>query len=537
MSACRWALLVAPSLCVGCTYDVSLGAPGQGTSVDLREPLDPGDPGVADLQFVVRADGRQRPISPLIYGSWHLSSGVGATVVVKTGIRWIAYNWENNASNAGKDYPEGQNDGFMSESDVPGESMRPALLQAADLGTSVVLQLNTGDRVSADKAPLGDVRDSGPDYLDTRFVRNYAQKPTALSTTPDPNDEAVYQDEMVYWATQTVPGAHVLFALDDVPDLWPDHHPELYSSTPSYDEVVGRQLTFAAAAKDVAPSAPILALNSWGWSGWWHLEDAGEPNADFATKGVFFEYYLAEAARAEATAGRRLIDQICVHYESEAHGDEGRVTVSEGSAAARVQAPRSLWDPSYVEESWVSDLYGPLNLLPRLQAMIDAAYPGTGLCLSTYDFGGGGDVSGAIAVADTLGLLGVHGVTTAAMDVNSEDFKWAGLAAYRNYDGAGSTFGDRSIAVDTTDTEQASCYASLDAGNPNRLVIVAINKAETQATAGIQLMHPTSFSELYVYAITGSVADVLPFGTVPAVGTNAFRYTMPALSVSVLVPH
>ena len=61
---------------------------------------------------------------------------------------------------------------------------------------------------------------------------------------------------------------------------------------------------------------------------------------------------------AESTsAGRRLVDVLDLHWYPEARGGGVRITEADASAAvaaARVQAPRSLWDPGYAETSWIS---------------------------------------------------------------------------------------------------------------------------------------------------------------------------------------
>ena len=53
------------------------------------------------------------------------------------------------------------------------------------------------DYVAADKNGGGDVRNSGADYLSTRFKKNHEAKGSAFSTTPDASDADVYEDEFV----------------------------------------------------------------------------------------------------------------------------------------------------------------------------------------------------------------------------------------------------------------------------------------------------------------------------------------------------
>ena len=83
--------------------------------------------------------------------------------------------------------------------------------------------------------------------------------------------------------------------------------------------------------------------------------------------------------------------------------------------AARLQAPRSLWDATYKEHSWITEdwLNGPVNLLPSLKTRIAHAYPGTKLAFTEYNYGAGHHISGGIAQADVLGIFGRDGVFAA----------------------------------------------------------------------------------------------------------------------------
>ena len=67
----------------------------------------PGNPGAVDVTFSINAfSGPNHPISPLIYGVNSMSdlSTNRPTMLRPGGNRWTAYNWENNASNAGSDW-------------------------------------------------------------------------------------------------------------------------------------------------------------------------------------------------------------------------------------------------------------------------------------------------------------------------------------------------------------------------------------------------------------------------------------------------
>ena len=69
---------------------------------------------------------------------------------------------------------------------------------------------------------------------------------------------------------------------------------------------------------------------------------------------------------------------------------------SEPVVVARLAAPRSLWDASYTETSWITQFSteGPIALLPLLSKHVAAHYPGTGVVLGEYYHGAGAHVSG-----------------------------------------------------------------------------------------------------------------------------------------------
>jgi hypothetical protein len=157
-------------------------------------------------------------------------------------------------------------------------------------------------------------------------------------------------------------------------------------------------------------------------------------------------------SEAEQTAGRRLVDVLDVHFSPEAQGAKKRVTEDDSSpevAAARIQSPRSLWDPNYKEARWIAGAVGPIRLLPRLREKIEKHYPGTKLALTEYYYGGGDHISGALAQADVLGIYGREGVFAAALwhlGRTDDRFIHAAFAMFRNYDGADGAFGDQGLA-------------------------------------------------------------------------------------------
>ena len=500
--------------------------------------IQPGDPGSTDVVFDVVADQGVHAISRLIYGT-NGADDIGRThqtVVRSGGNRLTAYNWENNASNAGSDYLF-ENDGFLSDSDTPGKVVSDVVDAASSNGAAAIVTVPIVDYVSADKNGGGDVRNSGSNYLATRFRHNRAVKGTAFSDPPDDSDAFVYQDEMVAWLKAARPNAEVIFSLDNEPDLWSSTHAEVHPDPLTYAELWERNERFSSAIKAVWPAAPVLGFVSYGFNGYVNLQ-----NAPDAGGRNFVEWYLDQAKNAESSAGKRLINYLDVHWYPEAHGDNQRIVDGDngpGVVQAREQAPRSLWDSSYEETSWIRDfLGGPIDLLHWLGAKVEAHYPGTKLSVTEWNYGGGDHISGAIAAADVLGIFGREGVGLATYWrlKQDESFAYAAFRAYRNYDGQGSTFGDTSISATSSDVPTATVYASVDSTAPGRTVIVAINKASSSKTAAIRISQSVSYTTAAVWTLTSDQAELTASPSVAAAATNAFVYAMPPQSVSVIVP-
>lgn len=490
----------------------------------------------------VDSSAARHPISPWIYGTnqpeWTTRSR-GLRLGRLGGNRWTAYNWETNASNAGSDY-QNQNDGLLGGGDVPGEAVRPSVARAFDAGASMIVTVPIAGYVSADKAGDGDVGRT-PGYLDVRFLESRPAKGRGYAYPPDTGDGLVYQDEFVAWLESTFPGARgdpertLFYSLDNEPDLWASTHARIRpTGKVTYAELLDRTTAFASAIKSVAPSALVFGPVSYGWAGFVRLQDAPD-----AADRDFLGFYLDSLREAEGRTGRRLVDVLDLHWYPEARGGGVRITEASSApevAAARVQAPRSLWDPSYVETSWISQDagVGAIRLLPRMREKIAAHYPGTRLAITEYNYGGGDHVSGAVAQADVLGIFGREDLFAAALwDLaGGTRFVDGAFAAYCNFDGAGGRFGDTSILASTSNPADTSVYASVDEGNDDRVVLVAINKSAGRAVADLLLEHVVELGRGRTWQVSASSALPARGSDLRPVALNTFRLDLPPSSVT-----
>ena len=524
--------------------------------------IPPATPPTSDVSFAVDSTQDVHAISRFIYGmnGWDPAARPkNLTLSRSGGNRMTAYNWETNDSNAGADFVN-QNDNFLGGGTAPNGAVKEGLEDARGAGAGMIVTMPLIGYVSADHNGGGDVANT-PNYLATRFRQSLPKKPSAFTLTPNTTDAFVYQDEYINFLDQNYPDAFaststpIMVNLDNEPDLWQHTHARLRGdanpatqagTTATYAEMIQRTVEYATAAKDVNGAVQILGPVSYGWQGYVRFQDASDHmNRDF------LNFYLQEMSAAGNTAGRRLLDVLDVHWYPEARGacasnpmDGCRITENASDAglvAARIAAPRSLWDSTYRESSWIQSSLGNngINLLPRLKDKIANNYPGTKLAITEYNYGGAMHISGASAQADVLGIFGREGLYAATLwrlESNNE-FIYGGFDAFRNYNGTNGSFGDTSIRASNSDVATTSIYASVDAANPARMVLVAINKNATAKTAGIAVTHTLQFHTAQVYSVTSTSPAGAPVAgaAINITQTNAFQYSMPANSVTTLV--
>ncbi len=527
------------------------GGPGPGDpdagvpAVDAPPPITPDDPGAADVHVTIDSTRDAHAISRFIYGSngpdWTRDAAL-YTLARSGGNRMTAYNWENNASNAGTDYLN-ENDDYLGGGTTPGKAVTDPIAAAHAHDAAELVTVPIVGYVAADKGPGGDVNQT-PNYLATRFKVSKAVKGAPFTTTPDPSDANVYQDELVAFVEGLFPESRtdghrtVFYDLDNEPDLWSSTHPRIHPDPVTYAELIAKDLEYGEAVKAVAPAAKVFGFVSYGWNGYTTLQGATD-----AGGRDFIDTYLDAIAARAATTGSRAVDVLDLHWYPEATGGGQRITADDGSAAiaaARVQAPHSLWDPAYVEASWITQCCsdGAIALIPRIQGKIAAHAPGMGLSFSEYYYGGGGDISGGVAQADVLGVFGREGVFAATLWHlgNTDDaFIRGAFAMFRDYDGSGAGFGDTSIHADTDHVDQVSAYASLDEGAYDRMVVVAINRSTQARSAGLTITHGVRFGHAEVWRLDGAGATPAHLADIPITLTNAFVAALPPMSVTALI--
>jgi fibronectin type 3 domain-containing protein len=503
---------------------------------------------------------KTHPISPYIYGLNFYASATGAppdlTFDRDGGNRWTAYNWETNASNAGSDYLY-ENDAYLSSSTVPTEAVREFIAGDQNNGMASLITVQLQGLVAGDES--GPVSVTSPPDL-TRFknvvFKKTTQSAVPFTITPPTTDGNVYMDEFVWALDQkfsgqsifgTNPTTHPVFVqLDNEPELWNSTHLEVQGSTGvTSDNYIAKTIALTEAIKDQFPNVVIFGPVHYGFEGIYSWQ--GELSATPSGNNWFPDKYLPAIKTASVTYGKPLVDVYDFHWYSEATDGTTRVTnlpgptLTDAQVQAIVQSPRSLWDTTYKENSWITSdvLGGPIYILGRLQSRIATENPGMKISVTEYNNGGGLHIAGTIAEADNLGIFGAQGVFAASLWPlsNNEPYTMAGFRAFREFDGAKSNFGDTSLQASSNNVQNVVVYASSDSTTSGRVVFVAINRSTSSLVTAIngQVLSGTAHIYQMTASSTQGQSTLMPVaaGTMTVSGTS-LTVALPALSVTTI---
>src|SRR5262249_1267017 len=160
----------------------------------------------------------------------------------------------------------------------------------------------------------------------------------------------------------------------------------------------------------------------------------------------------------QARSGVRVIDYLDIHYYPQAAGVSLSSDESEGTQSARLRSVKSLYDPNYIDESWIAQ---PVRLIPRMKEWIASYCPGTKLTITEYHWGNDQGFTAALAQAEVLAIFGREGVDLAtrwvapAADTLVED----AFKLFLNYDGAGGRVAGTSVRAVSTNVDTVAAYA------------------------------------------------------------------------------
>lgn len=477
----------------------------------------------ADLEILVLADQIVGPISPYVYGlNTNGHEGTGATLRRLGGNRMSGYNWETNDSNAGRDWKH-TSDNWMCGGHLKfqgceshGSMLLQFVEQNREAGMESLITLQMAGFVAADRSGEVGEDEAAPSK---RWKEVLFRKQGKLSETPNTKDNAVHMDELVYFLTRKLgtsdKGGVKFYNLDNEPALWSETHPRIHPKKAGYYELVNKTEALGANLLKIDPKAMLFGPVLYGWQAFLTLQEAPGFEKINEQFGSFVGFYLDQMKALEERHGKRILHALDLHWYPEAKGGGKRITegdTSDGSVMARVQAPRSLWDPDYVEESWItqwSTKGKPIRLIPWMRENIEKYYPGTKMAFTEYDYGAGSHVSGGIAQADVLGLFGREGVFAACYWSDLKPYNRAAFRIFRDYDGKGSTYGDTALSAAVEDVSRASVYASKSTKDTGKLWILVLNKdLQEPSNTTVSVKNGGTFTKYKAYGFDGDSPDI-----------------------------
>jgi hypothetical protein len=543
-------------------------------------PITPGTfgAGEVDVVTVIRAAMDRLPISPLIYGingnaaeNQPAAFMKGVTLVRRGGDRGNSYNWETNVSN-GSSNNNFTNDlslaNGLADPNAPAGQDLAALAKNRPAGRATMVPFVLNDFVSG---PVGgNIPYDQPGFDRSLYFKKVELvKPTPFAATPNVNDGVVYTDEHLAFMMSkfagdvTAPGpGKLIVGIDNEPDLYHLNFPMLQAGagdpilagngTQIGTRVTGpeftqRMIKFAKRVRQIAPNAQIVGPSHYHFDGFtlWHQLTSPV----WSDKGRWYmDDFLADVKAAGTAAGTRLLDTWDFHwYPQPLSGgkyvwdlDDAVRPLTATEIEAVLQGPRSYWDPTYDEGSWITaqaHLDGPAKILTRIRSHLDAGYPGTKLGVSEYFPGGRSHVVSGLATVDTLGVFQRMGVELAAMwpvgDTASLAYAFGAVELIRNADGNGLRYADTNVRVEHPEIVESSVYAGSDA--PSRVTVLVVNKTSASRSFGLRVFDAAALSHVDVYRIDAAHKSPYLGESTALTKANAFAYTAPPMSAAMLV--
>jgi len=334
------------------------------------------------------------------------------------------------------------------------------------------------------------------------------------------------------------------YGLDNESSIWYSTHRDINPVGQTMAQMSATMISYATMIKSVDPTATVLGPEEYGWDGYLYsgADQQAAPASNYqsypdrAAHGNvdYVEYLLSQYAQASTTAGHRLVDVFTLHWYPQ--GGEFSDAVDSTTELLRNRSTRSLWDPGYTDQSWINT---QVELIPRMKAWVAANDPGLAIGLTEYNWGAEGAMNGATAQADVLGILGREGVNLAtrwtAPDSGTPVF--LAMQLYRNYDAAGSAFGDSSVSATTANPDTLASFAALR-GSDGALTVMLVHKELTAAdavTVAIADFAAGAHAQVWQLAQSGTAAAAITQLSAVAVTSQAVSLTLPPQSITLLV--
>jgi hypothetical protein len=507
----------------------------------------------------VDANANRHAINPNIYGVAHATTAqlndLNSPLNRNGGNNTTRYNWQLNADNRGNDwYYESiaesnatageRGDTFLANSRAANAQ---AMLTIPMIDWVAKLASNRGKLASFSIAKYGP--QTGNDWQWFPDAGNGILANGQYVTGNNPNDanvpsNSLFQQGWVQhlvsrWGTNANGGLRY-YILDNEPSIWYSTHRDVHSTGATMDEIKNKILGYAGKIKAVDPSALVVGPEEWGWSGylfsgydqqygsthgWSSLPDRNNHGG-----ADYLPWLLDQLRQNNTTTGKRLLDIFTVHYYPQ--GGEFSDDVSTAMQLRRNRSTRSLWDPNYVDESWINDR---VQLIRRVKNWVNTFYPGTQVGITEYNWGAENHINGATAQADILGIFGREGLDMAARWTTpaSSTPTYKAMKMYRNYDGNKSTFGNTSVVATMSNPDPVAAFAAQRSVD-GALTVMVINKylsGDTPATINLANFTHNGVAQVWQLTAANIINRLADIG----LGGNNFVVTLPPQSITLLV--
>ncbi len=357
--------------------------------------------------------------------------------------------------------------------------------------------------------------------------------PTDTSRTIGPDFVGRWKAHMTARTGSASAGGVRYLDLDNEPMLWNSTHRDVHPDAVTYDEIWSRTLAYAGALKAADPGVKLLGPVVWGWCAYFHsAADGCYTGADQAAHGglEFIPWYLSQVKAHYQSTGVRLVDYLDVHFYPQA---SGVYQGGEAYADVRLRSVKGLYDPDYVDESWIGTA---VRLIPRMRAWVQAYAPaGTGLAITEYAFGPDdcdNVPSAVLAEAEALAVFAREGVDLATRWTAPEPHTRGedAFSLYLNYDGAGGRVEGESVRAVSADVNAVGAYAIRDGGH---LYLLLFNKDTVARRADLAVTGSIGSSfRLYRFSSSSRLAAA---GTATASSATALSLELPARSATLAV--
>jgi hypothetical protein len=518
----------------------------------------------ASVSIDVNVD--RHPINPHIYGfSFASTSDLAATNFTANrsgGNATTRYNWQINATNHASDWyfesivdtpstPGYDGDDFIANTRAANVGAEP-LLTIPMLGYLANLGANQSSLWSFSVKTYGPQTGTDPYNSDAgNGISTAAGNPYIKNNDPTdantPNSVAIQQAWVQHligrWGL-AAGGGLKYYVMDNEYSLWNSTHRDVHPAGATYDEIYNDWVNYAGAVRAQDPNASIAGFEEWGWwaqylSGYDQQNGIAASGSDYNThkQTYYYPWLLQQLYGYQQTTGKQLLNVLTVHYYPQ--DGSGSDDDSLATQLIRNQSTRSLWDPNYVDQSWINQVGingGKVYLIPTLKNWVSQYYPGLQVGITEYNWGDEANLNGATTQADVLGIFGREGLdlsTRWTVPANPSP-TYLAMKIYRNYDGNLSTFGDVSVSDSVANPDSLSSFAAVRSSD-GALTVMVINKQQGSTPVTVSLANFGTAGTAQAWQISSASQTSIARLADVSIANNAIAATVPSQSITLFV--